>query len=160
MKNLALLFLLTIFTLFAKAQKWDEKKSGKYIKNDSKNLYTGRWIANETANEIEFSISTQKKQIKGKELNYYTDAILIKIIKCIYKGEDVSNKVNDPILLPSGDSYRYSSMFLKDPITKDEIVIKLYYVDKKTLKLKVNTLYSGSSTIFPKGDTILKRKSK
>ena len=157
MKKITLTILTIFFYVLVQAQSWEEMKSGEYIKSDAKNLYTGYWLNNDTNNKIELLITTKKTRIKGKEVNYQTDAIFIKILNRFYQGEEISKKIRESIML-TGNSKRYQGFLQKDPFTNYDIIVKLYYVDKETLKLNVNTRYTGTSTIFPLGDTILKRK--
>lgn len=158
MKNLTIILSLMIFSFFAKAQTEEDRKSGKYLKSTNIENFIGTWVSNEKGKELEFIITTKKTHFKYKEYDYYSDPLYIEVIKCMYKGEDIAEKLNDPIML-TGNLTRYGNSLLKDPITGDEIRIKLYFKDKNSLKLNVNTMYSpGTSTIFPLGDTMLVRK--
>ena len=161
MNKILIMIVLITLSIKTNAQNNSDKKFGRYIKSDAKNLYIGNWISIEAEKGLEVLLTTKKMRNKFKEYDYYYDALYIKILKCIYKGEDISKKIIEPIILPSGDKSKYGSMFFKDEVTGDDIIIKLYYVDKNTLKLNVNTKYSpGTASVLPLGDTILKRKSK
>ncbi|RDC55124.1 hypothetical protein DU508_18410 [Pedobacter chinensis] len=159
MKHITILVTLLLLMFTAKAQGVDDDtKSGKYFKNPFVKRFTGKWTSNNR--ELELVITTKKTRHNYKEDDYYYDPIYVKVTKCIYKEDDVAKKLKEPFMF-LGNATSYGSVLLKDPITGDDIIIKLYYIDKNTLKLNVNTRYApGTSTIFPLGDTILRRKIK
>lgn len=172
MKKLLIIINLIVFSILANAQskeeikrawsantkRMEEMKTGKYIKTDAKKLFVGQWISDEAGKEIELLITTKKVHFKHGEYDYYVDAIYVEVKKYMYKGEDLTKRIKEPIML-TGDSFKYSSMFLKDPVSGDDINFKLYNLSNDgTLKLRVNTIYENSTSIFPLGDTKLKRK--